>query len=223
MTPLADALLESAQALSADVHVAMYRDPFWMERFGERGARFSREDGVHHVKYLADALRFEQPSLLSDYAVWLRGVLTSRGMCTLHLDETLACLADAIDARGIEGATLARGVIDSARRALAYPEGEALAIQRAADTLSARLVAGSPDDAPILGEAQIRRLISYAADAVAKGDDRGFVEHVTWLRDSLVRRGIAGARFDALLLALEEAGGPESLGRLCALGMESAP
>lgn len=217
----AEALRDVASALATEVHDAMYRDPFWMERFGEAGVRYSLEDAAHHVRYLADAIDAAQPSVFTDYVVWVRGVLTTRGMCTLHLDRALGHLGDAIEARGLDAAGDARRTLESGRRALVYVDGDARGIQLAADGIAGR-VAGAPD-AAALDMDETRHLLSYAADAAAVGEDRVFVDHVKWLRGWLARRGVAGARFDALLFALEEAGGPPALSRLSALGMETAP
>lgn len=41
---------------------ARYEDPFWLERFGERGHRFADEYGLHHVAHLIEAPRLNNAS-----------------------------------------------------------------------------------------------------------------------------------------------------------------
>src|SRR5436305_13118195 len=95
MTRLADAIELRASALAERALAAMYRNPFWDERFGERGRRFAREDNLHHLAYLVQALRAESPDLLTGYARWLQRVLTTRGMCSRHVGENFARLSEA--------------------------------------------------------------------------------------------------------------------------------
>jgi hypothetical protein len=217
---LADALDAASDDLSLEVHEAMYADPFWMERFGERGAQFSRQDGRHHVHYLAQALRFDKPSIMIEYALWLRGVLTTRGMCTLHLDEALDDLADAIDKRGLEGAAAARRVLEAAREALIYPNGDARAIQEASPAIASDIVktaAGDLGSAASLGVDDAAHILSYAADAVAQENDRVFLDHLAWLGPYYEGLGVERPQLDALLQAIGSAGGPPALNRLVGL------
>jgi hypothetical protein len=76
VTPLADQLQARADALVAHALQAMYTNPFWEERFGERGRQFARADNHHHLSYLALALRVGSPEPLARYARWLQEVLT---------------------------------------------------------------------------------------------------------------------------------------------------
>ena len=52
MIPLADALEARAQTLAERALKEMYANPFWDERFGERGRQFALADNRHHVSYL---------------------------------------------------------------------------------------------------------------------------------------------------------------------------
>src|ERR1043165_7247139 len=90
---LAARLEAHAEELVRESLEAMYRDPFWLERFGERGRKFAREDRMYPLKYLPAALSIGATQTLEDYARWLQRVLTTRGMCTLHIEENFARLA----------------------------------------------------------------------------------------------------------------------------------
>jgi hypothetical protein len=223
---LPDVLDATADDLGMDVHEAMYADPFWLERFGERGAHFSRQDARHHVHYLAQALRFDKPSIMIEYAAWLRGVITTRGMCTLHLDEAFDDLGDAIEKRGIEGASAVRRILNAAREGLLYPDGDSRAIQDAAPGIATSIVedAGSElGTAASLGVADASYLLSYAADAAAQENDATFLAHVAWLGPYYDGLGIGRSRLDALLHALGSAGGPAALNRLIELARAAEP
>ena len=86
----------SAERLTTRVLAEMYADPFWHARFGERADRYGRQDGRFHVDYVIQALQADDVGIIEHYARWLQQVLTSRGMCTRHLAENFARLADAI-------------------------------------------------------------------------------------------------------------------------------
>jgi hypothetical protein len=220
VTALADTIEARARQLADRAHEAMYRDPFWEERFGERGRRFSQEDNVHHVNYLVQALRADAPDLLAGYARWLQGVLTTRGMCSRHIAENFGRLADAIRAEGIADAGPAFTLLEAASSALTYDEGPARAVQVTAGPVADQAVesvvrrhpdwpADLPDDQDIAGAAVLRTdllyLLSYLADALANGRPDLFVQHVRWSDDFSTRRGRPAGYLRDLLLGLNQA------------------
>lgn len=189
MSALVTALETQADVLSARVIADMYEDPFWRERFGERGRRFAEQDGKHHLAYLVQALVAENPRVLSEYGRWLRSVLTNRGMCSLHLDENFERLARAI-AVHVADSALAVAYLEAARAALAYTAGEAAELEAA----KARVL----EAAPPASDARARRrhvahLFSYLTDAVALGRPEVLADHVVFLDAQRSREGEAGA------------------------------
>src|SRR3954465_800704 len=133
VTTLADAIEARSQILADRALEAMYRDPFWDARFGERGRRYAREDNVHHIAYLVQALRAASVDLLTNYARWLQRVLTTRGMCSRHIGENFERVAE-----GIGDAAPAFAFLDEAAAALAYDGGPARAVQEAAEGVVTR-------------------------------------------------------------------------------------
>ena len=93
---LREALSAQARELSQHVLDRMYENPFWMQKYGERGRRFADEDSPFHLKYLDQALAANDLAVFQKYAKWLRSVLVSRGMCSEHLGENFSLLAEAI-------------------------------------------------------------------------------------------------------------------------------
>jgi hypothetical protein len=73
------------EAMVAD----LMRNPFWEARYGEKGRRATRQDAGHNLKHLVTAIAVDNPASLADYYRWLRGLLVYRGMCSLHLRQTL--------------------------------------------------------------------------------------------------------------------------------------
>lgn len=188
MTALVAALETNADVLSARVIADMYEDPFWRERFGERGRRFAEQDGKHHLAYLVQALVAENPRVLSEYGRWLRSVLTNRGMCSLHLDENFERLARAIAAH-VEGSAPAVAYLEEARAALSYAEGEAAELEAA----KPRVLAAVPAVADASAERRpLEHLFSYLTDAVALGRPEVLADHVVFLDAQRSRGGAAG-------------------------------
>ena len=62
---LREALAARAVPLSQRVLDRMYENPFWTERYGERGRRFANEDSLHHIGYLDQALAADDAAELS--------------------------------------------------------------------------------------------------------------------------------------------------------------
>ncbi len=175
MRDLIEALRERSQELAYKSIDEMYRgDPFWMDRFGERGKKFAREDGMHHVDYLITALSTGSKDVLVEYARWLQSVLIVRGMCSEHLRENFARLARIVRDAGLPLAEVAGEYLRSAEDALKYPGGAGREVQDAAPNLIAVAPAASAQAARVLA--------SYLADAAHANDPSLFARHVTWLR-----------------------------------------
>lgn len=69
-----------------EVTDGIYRDyPILLEKYGERGRQKCKEDNEHHIKYLQTAANMNEEKYFIDYAHWLNGILTSRGMKKEHL------------------------------------------------------------------------------------------------------------------------------------------
>jgi hypothetical protein len=230
VTALANAIEARASRLADRAHDAMYRDSFWEERFGERGRRFSQEDNGHHVSYLLQALRADAPDLLTGYARWLQGLLTTRGMCSRHIAENFGRLADAIRAEGVEDAGPAFTLLEAASAALIYDDGPARAVQVAAESIveqaAGAVVQRHPgwtaeladpegndagdegNDSPAVIRNDLRYLLSYLADALANDRPDLFVQHIGWSDGFLARHGRPAGYLRASLIALDEALGP---------------
>src|SRR5512143_2048735 len=186
---------------------AMYRDPFWMDRFGEQGLIAARSDGAYHVGYLVRALQAGGAGTLQAYARWLQGVLVSRGMCTRHLDESFARLQHALLRRALDEGGRAAELLARARDALTY-EGRGRALQLAASGLverAAQSLLQGDGATRAQAEEELRAFASYLADARALGSAATLVEHARWRRGFHARCGIGLGTLVARLRALRGA------------------
>lgn len=173
-TALIAALRERGRELAGKSIAEMYRDPFWMRRFGERGRKFAEEDGLHHVEYLVRALEAGTSEVLVEYARWLQVVLTARGMCSEHLRENFERLSRLIGEQGLPDADLAARHLADAQSALAYRGGPAREVQQAAARMAGAVPSGFRREAELL--------VSYLADALNLEQPEAFEKHVAWLR-----------------------------------------
>ena len=192
------ALVEAAASgLVATSLAYMPRDPFWEERYGERGRRFASEDGAFHLKYLCEALRSGSQSVLDTYALWLRDVLVPRGMCTRHLQQHFEHLASALDQlvrNPLPGAMMRR-----AAEALFYSDATAaVSVQRAAS----RVARGEASDGHSAWDPEF--LTHYIADAVAKDNPATLAAHLAWARAARGRTPGGEAAFDRVVAAVGE-------------------
>jgi hypothetical protein len=205
---------ERAAALTARVTAEMYTDPFWLERFGERGKRFTVEDGHFHLSHLSQALVASDVEVLAAYARWLRTLLTSRGMCSLHVAENFERLARAI-ADEVEDSAAAVEYLVAARVALAYTEGPARELEQARDGLVTRALVALvvsepgwterwPGDGRHEAQRDLRYLLCYLGDSLALARPETFSAHALWLAGFWSRRGFPPAHVTQTLSALSE-------------------
>ncbi|WLR51136.1 hypothetical protein LC040_18530 [Bacillus tianshenii] len=64
----------------------IYADfPDLLDKYGEAGKDKCRDDNQHHFRQLHTAYKLRNDQIFVDYALWLDGILTSRGMKTTLL------------------------------------------------------------------------------------------------------------------------------------------
>ncbi|WP_375755356.1 hypothetical protein [Corallococcus exercitus] len=209
-------------SLASNSVQALYEDPFWAARYGlQRARRFGDEDAVFHVRYLVQALDASRPAILEDYARWLRTLLVTRGMCSLHLDQHFEGLARALQAEGFGPDSLPFTYVQSARQALRYKEGPAHALEADApgliSTVVRRLEHPLPSGSRPRLEQEVRLQLSYLSDALALGRADLWDAHLQWYAGFWPQRGLAPLNLLQCLNALKaalESGHPEALSML---------
>ena len=201
-----DRLLARLRSATAELNLAAvdeeYKDPFWSDRYGERGRRHAVEDGQYHFSYVAEAVAAGSMHLLERYARWLRSVLVARGMCSEHLADGFRIRARLLTGPEWPDAGPALAAFGCADAALRYHEGPAAGLVPAATRPADRIGDESTDE--------LRILRSYLADALALARPTTWIDHAVWRVGFDARRGRPRGHTRALLDALHEqlAGSP---------------
>ena len=209
---LADYVERLGDTIARRAMAIMYANPFWDDRFGPRGRRFAEEDGRHHVAYLCEALRQGSTEPLARYARWLQSVLTTRGMCSAHLDENLERIGGIILSEELPDAQIAVAWLDRGRRALCYDGGPArevqdeterigIAVRRTMESANPRWRDGWGRDSATRLTANVEWLMSYLADALHLGRDDQLAGYLAWLADFTARHEVPATAVAALLEA----------------------
>ncbi|WP_242588857.1 hypothetical protein [Corallococcus macrosporus] len=174
----------------------MYEDPFWTARYGiQRARRFGDEDAVFHVRYLVQALDASRPAILEDYARWLRTLLVTRGMCSLHLDQHFEGLLRALQAEGFGPDSQPCVYVQAARQALRYKDGPAHRLEEDLAVITSaavrRLEAPLPPGSRPRLEQEVHLQLSYLADALAMDRTDLWDAHLQWYAGFWPQRGLS--------------------------------
>lgn len=199
---LAAAIERRAPEIARASSERMLADPFWEARFGRRGDHHTKQDGDFHVGYLVQALRLESAALLENYARWLRGVLVTRGMCSLHLREHLRALGEEVVRAGVPVPDGGLAVLDAGIAALTYADGDEGAVDRAAPAVAHAVAARLDGRVTAPREHEIREWLSFLADALATGRAAIVEGHVEFMRTFAGRPGIVLRPVDRVLEAI---------------------
>ena len=213
---LAERIAAHADAIARRSTARMYEDPFWDARFGARGRRYAEEDGRHHVDHLVLALQVGHAGPLAQYARWLRVVLTTRGMCSRHIEQHFSRLGEALADAGIDGGERVRALLAEATRAL-RPELSAASVlcdarSAIADGAHRRFAAAhgewvAPGDGREPGSTadDLETMASFLCDAIALDRPEVLGKHAAWLAGWSTERGRDAGYVAGLLDAIGEA------------------
>ncbi len=208
MTPqpeLARSIEARTAQLARESAEPFHRDPFWYARYGEaRTRRFGDEDAVFHVRYLVQALSQGAPSVMEGYARWLRTLLVSHGMCTVHLSQHFSYLQEVLAAHALSGPEV-RGLLASAQESLRYREGSAAVVGAGAEAVAQRAarMLGRGADRGLQTELQLQ--VAYLADALAARRPELFIAHATFYVGFWPQRGLGDLHYPRVLQALHDA------------------
>ncbi len=191
MMSVADWIATQGGAISVGVIDAMYADdPFWLERFGERGRQFAREDGGFHIRHLVTALDVERHEVMGSYARWLRTVLVARGMSTWHLADNFRRLAKALAASAPMSTAAADHALEAAVSALAYEQPTLRSWARREDELMAAWLKELGLAVSAEHRVDATTLFSFVADTVALPQARSLTGYTTYRASHPTRRGV---------------------------------
>jgi hypothetical protein len=171
----------------------MYQNPFWDARFGERGRIHTRRDTNFHLNYLISALELHNPASLVTYYHWLQGLLVYRGMCTLHLRQTINSLGHQISRLLPDAWPGIQPYHQASYEGLYYDHHDCQALVAAqaeiARATAKRMFTAAPAEDPATLERRQQDCyqdnlyyLSYLADAVAYNSIDIFTRYITWLK-----------------------------------------
>ncbi len=93
-------LAERREEIAREVSGALFAGwPRMAERYGEYGRGKCLQDMRLNLEHLAPAVEMEDPAIFARYAVWVDGVLRSRGVPTEDLARCLEATERAVAAR----------------------------------------------------------------------------------------------------------------------------
>lgn len=194
------AALESKRNTLVDLVVLqLWANPFWEDRYGERGKRYFYDDAQHHVQALITAIQLDLPDALPQHYAWLREVLVHRGMCTRHLYQTLRVFDAQLEAVLPEYWSVIRPYAETTYAGLAYTDPLCLALAQVEEPLIARVMQRILTEKPAWaqrlgpgGKTLCRQdnlyHLSYLQDALAFQDPRIFTDYLTWISAFLEAR-----------------------------------
>ena len=90
-------LRDQAAILAGAVVACAYgRYPNLRARYGPAGRTESRQDAVHHLRHLADAIDTNSPALFNAHIGWMKVVFEQRGVPGEALNHHLVCMAEVL-------------------------------------------------------------------------------------------------------------------------------
>lgn len=151
--------------------------PYYRDRYGERGARFSVSDSswIVHLVDAPEAVAVQQ-------VLWLADMLATRGMPTWLMELHLTTMAEELSASGLGAGSLPHAVGTLAARRRPHVPDQAL--ERAEQLVAERVA--SPPTSPV------GRLLAASAADVRSGAARSSAPLVDWVADP-VRTSAADA------------------------------
>lgn len=142
--------------------------PYYRDRYGDRGARFSVSDSswIVHLVAAPEAVAVQQ-------VFWLADMLATRGMPTWLMELHLDAMAEELTSTGLPSGALPHAVAALAARRRPHVPDAAL---DSAETLVAERVTAPPT-------APVGRLLAAAAADVRSGAARSGAPLVDWVAD----------------------------------------
>jgi hypothetical protein len=188
---LTDALTGVREELVEAVVAEEWANPYWADRYGERGLLYIRQDCQYHVETLISTILIDQAVFMTKHYKWLQGVLVHRGLCSRHLYESIAAFDSHIARRLPHLWLLIQPYQAAAYDGLAYASPVCQALAQHEEELAVRVTRRLWDENPewkmrlgAQGEAlylrENRYYLSYLQDALGWQEPELFSGYLTW-------------------------------------------
>lgn len=215
--------MEIARLLDADrtpivseAVASIMQIPFFAARFAGIGRKRMMIDMDANFAAVIKAIRYRSPMILDDHIVWRRNMLIERhcstGIVRRSFEELLAVIATRAPEDSLP---LLREYFDSAAQALVYPGANIRHLAAAHEQLAEDLTVASYDNhwewqAAYQADGRARALddiwwcIDYLVDALGGDSPAILGNHLRWMRDRMIERGLATIHLRQLLWFLTD-------------------
>jgi hypothetical protein len=186
LTVTIDDLESIRYVLGKRVAAEMYQDPFWNDRYGQRGLEHTRQDLEYNFNYLITAIRTDSLEVLWRYYGWLRDLLVLRGMCTRHVWQTIHCTEKHLQQLLPTGTwNLISTFAQAGYKGLCYSNPAAVSLETRAQEICGKAVQARASDSNKKNDSQenIEEFfvyLAYTADAVERDDPSGLIGYLSW-------------------------------------------
>lgn len=195
------------------IHQTM-QNPFWAERYGPGVRDKIIFDTEHNIAALTKAIRYRSQVMLDDYLAWLRTTLVRHRCSTGMLNETFAYIWYGIQSElPYEAQAPLFAYIEAGLNQLRYSQPTIQEIVAIHEQLAEDLTRHTFDMQwhwqrayATSGRARcvydMWLILDFAIDALGQNDPQVAVQHILWLRDGLLPRGLSTTHMQQLLWLL---------------------
>ena len=195
--------------------IDQYRNPFWEDRYGERGHVFSNQDNHYHLDFLIAAIKTDNQASFSDTIQWLQILLVHRGMCSRHICQNLDSLKDHLQAALPQHWENIAPYWQAGYRGLEYEHPACRALEAQAESIAnaatRRIYGGDSfwmkqygERGQVLCHEDNLFHLSYLEDAIGASAEHIFGKYLAWLTGFMAKRGIVGSHIQIDLHILAE-------------------
>ncbi len=190
------------------------QNPFWEERYGARVRENILFDTDHNIAALTKAIRYRSQVMFDDYLAWLRTTLIRHHCSTGMLNETFAYIWQAIQSElPYEAYAPLFAYIEAGLNRLRYSQPAIQEIVGMHEQLAEDLTRHTFDAQwhwqrayATSGRARcvydVWLMLDFMIDALGQNDPQVAVQHILWLRDFLLPRGLSTTHMQQLLWLL---------------------
>lgn len=195
------------------IHETM-QNPFWVERYGVGVRDKILFDTEHNIAALIKAIRYRSQVMLDDYLAWLRTTLVRHRCSTGMLNETFAYIWNALQAElPYEAYAPLFAYIEAGLNGLRYSQPTIQEIVSLHEQLAEELARHTFDmqwhwQRAYASSGRARclydmwLLLDFVIDALGQNDPQVAVQHILWLREFLLPKGLSTTHMQQLLWLL---------------------
>lgn len=187
------------------------QNPFWVERYGAGVRDKIVFDAEHNVAALTKAVRYRSQVILDDYLAWLRKTLIRHHCSTGMINETFAYVWNAIQIElPYEAHAPLFAYIEAGMQQLRYSQPALQELMAIHEQLAEELARHTFDSQwhwqrayATSGRARcvydLWLMLDFMIDSLGQNDPQVAVQHILWLRNFMLSRGLSTTHMQQLL------------------------